>query len=84
MRYILQAVFALAVLIGMPVFMEAPATTEGMIAASVGALILVAAAIHGFVGFARSRKPRVFLDSVLPPKHVDLERTVIKPLPKRD
>ncbi len=80
MRYLLQAVFALAVLIGMPLFMEAPATTEGMLAASAGALILVAAALHGFAGFVRSRKPRSFPDSIMVPRRKpDPEKTFVKP-----
>ena len=83
MRYILQAVLALALLIGLPMVLEAPATAEGMIGATVGALILVALAINGVVGYVRSRKPKSFHDSVMPTKHIDLERTVIKP-PRKD
>ena len=67
MRYVLQALVALALLVGLPVFVKAPASTEGMIAAAVGALILVALAIHGVVSYVRSRKPRAYLDSVMPP-----------------
>jgi len=83
MRYIVQAVFALAVLIGLPVFVKAPASLEGMIAATVGALILLAIAIHGVVGYVRSSKPKSYHDSIMPTKHFDMERTVIKP-PKKD
>jgi uncharacterized membrane protein (UPF0136 family) len=68
MRYLLQAVVALGVLIGLPVFLEAPTSIEGMIAAGAGALVLLGAALHGVVHFMRSRRPRPFLDSMLPPK----------------
>ena len=67
MRYILQAVFALAALIGLPVFLEAPASPEGMIGATAGALILVGFAIRGVIGYVRSRKPQSYHDSVMPP-----------------
>ena len=66
-RYILQAVFALAVLIGLPVFLDTPASLEGMIAATVGAVILVLVAIRGAVRYVRSRKPSSYHDSVMPP-----------------
>jgi hypothetical protein len=68
MRYILQAVVALGVLIGLPVFLEAPTSIEGMIAAGAGALILLGAAFHGVVAFVNSRKPKRFPDSMMPPK----------------
>ena len=67
MRYILQAVFALCVLVGLPVFLEAPSTTGGEIAAVAGALILAGAALHGVLGYVRSRKPKSFHDSIMPP-----------------
>ena len=68
MRYILQAVFALAMLVGLPMFFDAPATTEGEIGASVGALILAGVAMHGMLRYVRSRKPTAYLDSMMPPK----------------
>ena len=67
MRYVLQAVFALAVLIGTPVFLDTPATPEAMIGATVGALILAGIAIRGVVLYVRSRKPQAYHDSVMPP-----------------
>ena len=67
MRYVVQAVIALAMLVGLPLFLEAPASLEGMIAATAGALILVAIAIRGVVGYVRSRKPKSYHDSVMPP-----------------
>ena len=66
-RYLLQAVFALAVLIGLPVFLDSPASLEGMIAATVGAVILGLVAIRGVVRYVRSRKPSSYHDSVMPP-----------------
>ena len=48
-----------------------------------GALILLAIAIHGVVGYVRSSKPKSYHDSIMPTKHFDMERTVIKP-PKKD
>ena len=66
-RYILQAVLALAVLFGLPVFLDAPASLEGMIGATVGAVVLVVIAIRGVTGYVRSRKPSSYHDSVLPP-----------------
>ena len=66
-RYILQAVFALAVLIGLPVFLDTPASLEGLIAATVGAVILGLVAIRGVIGYVRSRKPSSYHDSVMPP-----------------
>ena len=67
MRYVLQAIFALAVLIGLPVFFDTPATVEGVVGASVGAAILVGVAFRGVVGYVRHRKPGAYHDSVMPP-----------------
>ena len=67
MRYIVQAVFALAMLIGLPVFLETPTSTAGMIAATLGAIILIGAGIQGVIGFVRSRRPQSFPDSLMPP-----------------
>jgi predicted ABC-type exoprotein transport system permease subunit len=68
MRYLLQSGLALAVLIALPLFAEAPESTAGEIAAVVVALILVGLAFRGIVGFVRSRKPRSYPDSIMPPK----------------
>ena len=67
MRYIVQAIFAICVLIGLPMFFEAPATLEGMLAATVGALILAGVALRSVLAYVRSRKPRAYHDSVMPP-----------------
>lgn len=72
MLHILQAAVALALLIGLPVFLATPASPEGMIAATIGALILVAIAIQGVLRFVRSRKPLSYADSMMvPPKPGD-------------
>lgn len=67
MRYLVQAIFALAVLVGLPVFLETPTSPAGMIAATLGAVILIALAIQGAIRFVRSRKPTSFPDSMMPP-----------------
>ena len=67
MLYLAQAAVALALFIGLPFVLEPPATDERMIAASIGALVLAAVAIHGIVRFVRSRKPRAYHDSIMPP-----------------
>ena len=67
MRYLAQAGVALALLIGLPFVLEPPATDERMIAATIGAVALAALAVHGIMRFVRSRKPRAYHDSVMPP-----------------
>jgi hypothetical protein len=68
MRYLLQTGLALAVLIALPLLVDAPESTAGEYAAVAAALILVGLAFRGIVGFVRSRKPRSYPDSVMPPK----------------
>ena len=68
MRYIVQAVFALAVLVGLPVFLDAPTSLEGLIGAGIGALILIVVAVRSIVAYVRSRKPQSYHDSIMPPK----------------
>jgi hypothetical protein len=68
MRYLLQAFLALAVLIGLPIFAEAPEETWMQVAAGIGALVLSGLAYRGVVGFVNSRKPKRFHDSVMVPK----------------
>ena len=68
MRYLLQAGLALAALIALPQLFDAPESPAGLAAAVAVALILVGLAFRGMIGFVRSRKPRVYLDSVMPPK----------------
>jgi len=68
MRYLLQSFLALAVLIGLPVVLETPSSTAGMIGAVLAALVLVGIAFRGIVGFVNSRKPKRYADSIMPPK----------------
>ena len=68
MRYLLQSFLALAALIAFPLFVETPEEPAWLVAAGVVALILVGLAFRGMVGFVRSRKPRSYPDSVMPPK----------------
>ena len=67
MRHIVQAVFALALLLGLPVFLDTPASMEGMIAAGLGALVLAVIALSSVLAYVRSRKPQSFPDSIMPP-----------------
>ena len=78
MRYLLQAAVALGVLIGLPVFLEAPTSIEGMIFAGIGALVLLGAAFHGAIGFVKSRQTKPFLDSMLPPKREIEKHTIME------
>ena len=67
MRNLTQAGIALALLIGLPIVLDPPATDERMIGATLVALLLAALAIHGVFGYVRSRKPRSYPDSIMPP-----------------
>lgn len=82
MRYLLQALAALVALVGLPLVLDAPESTAGHVAAVVVALILVGLAFRGVVGYVNSRRPKVYLDSVMPDKHIDVEKTAIRP-PRR-
>lgn len=66
MRYLAQALLALAVLVGLPMVVETPESLPGQIAAVIGALILAGLAFRGVVGFVNSRRPKRYLDSVMP------------------
>ena len=68
MRYLIQAFLALGALIAAPLLLDAPDEPWQLVAAGVVALILAGLAFRGIVGFVRSRKPRVYLDSLMPPK----------------
>jgi hypothetical protein len=67
MPYIAQAAVAIALLVGLPFVLDPPAADEHMIAASLGALVLALVAIHGVMGYIRSRKPHSYHDSIMPP-----------------
>ena len=69
MRYLLQALLALAALIAAPLVFEAPDELWEQAAAGVGALILVGLAYRGVVGYVNSRRPRRFADSIMAPPH---------------
>ena len=68
MRYLIQALLALALLIGLPLVLEPPETVEGTIGAGLGALILAGLAFRGVVGFVNSRRPNRYPDSIMVPK----------------
>lgn len=65
MRYIAQAVISLGLLIGLPIFLDAPETLEWQIAAVIAALILAGLAFRAIVGFVNSRRPKRYADSVM-------------------
>jgi len=80
MWHLVQAVVAVALLVGLPFVLPTPSSSAGELAAAIGAVVLVALAIQGVVRFVRTRKPRSFHDSVMvPPKKPDLEKTFVKP-----
>ena len=68
LRYLVQAFVALGALALGPTVLEAPETLEWQIIAGIAALILVGLAYRGIVGFVNSRRPKRYLDSVMPPK----------------
>ena len=68
MRYVLQAGLALAALVALPLLVEPPESLAGQVVAVIGALILAGLALRGMIGFVRSRKPRSYPDSLMPPK----------------
>ena len=67
MFHLAQAAVAFALLIGLPIVLEPPSTEDRMIAAAFGALFLAAVAAHGVLGYVRSRKPKSYHDSIMPP-----------------
>jgi hypothetical protein len=68
MRYLIQALLALALLIGLPIVLERPETTLGTVVAAIGALVLAGFAFRGVVGFVNSRRPKRYPDSIMVPK----------------
>ena len=80
MGYLVQAIVALALLVGLPFVLPTPSSSAGELAATIGAAVLIVLGVQGVVRFVKSRKPRSFHDSIMvPPKKPDLERTFIKP-----
>ena len=84
MRYLLQAVVALGVLIGLPIFLETPSSIEAILALGGVAVVLVGTAFHGITTYVRTRKPRVFMDSVLPDKAPPDAESTVSPVRKKD
>lgn len=66
---LIQAFVSLALLIGLPIVLEAPTTPWGVAGLVVAAMLLIAFLAEGVVRFLRARR-RPFADSMLPP---DLE-----------
>lgn len=62
-----QAGVALALLIALPIVLEAPTTPLGVFGIVVAAAALLGFLVEGVARFLRSRR-RPFLDSVLPPE----------------
>jgi len=84
MRYLVQAFLALGALIAAPLLVDVPEEQWQQIAAVVIALILAGLAFRGMIGFVRSRKPRPYLDSMMPPKTRPRTETVMRsPKPPR-
>jgi hypothetical protein len=63
---IVQAVVALVLLIVLPIMVETPETTQGIVASGAVALVLFAFLVSGVARFMRSRR-RPYLDSMMPP-----------------
>ena len=68
MRYLIQALLALAVLVAAPSLMQPPDETWEQVAAIAAALVLAGLAYRGAVGFVHSRRPKNYHDSIMPPK----------------
>ena len=64
---LIQAGVALALLIGLPIMLEAPTTPWGVAGLVVAAMLLVAFLAEGIMRFIRARQ-RPFADSMLPPE----------------
>ena len=65
MRYLVQAVVSLGLLIGLPMVLDAPEELEWQIAAGIAALILAGLAFRAIVGYVNSRRPKRYADSVM-------------------
>ena len=72
---LIQAFVALALLIGLPIVLEAPTTPWAVAGLVVAAMLLMAFLAEGVMRFLRARR-RPFADSILPP---ELERGKKKP-----
>ena len=77
MRHLSQTVIAVALLIGLPLFVPTPESDEGILFAVAVALVLAALAVRGVVRYVRSRKPKTFLDSIMPEQAVAPKVTIM-------
>ncbi len=68
MRYIVQAVVSLGLLIGLPMVLDAPEEPAWQVIAVIAALILAGLAFRAIVGFVNSRRPKRYPDSIMVPK----------------
>lgn len=64
---LIQACVALALLIGLPIVLEAPTTPWGVAGLVVAAMLLMTFLVEGVLRFIRARR-RPFADSMLPPE----------------
>jgi len=77
MRYLVAPFVALALLVGMPFVFPAPESDAGTLGAIALALVLIAIAVRGVVRFVRSRKPKTYLDSIMPDRAAPPKVTIM-------
>ena len=68
MRYLIQALLALAALMAAPLLFEPPEELWQQVGAIAAAVILIGLAFRGAVGYVNSRRPKRFHDSLMAPK----------------
>jgi hypothetical protein len=78
MQHLIQTAIAVALLIGLPLLVPTPESEIGTLLAIVVALVLAAVAVRGVVRYVRSRKPKSYLDSVMPEQAVPPKVTVME------
>ena len=78
MQHLIPTVIAVALLLGLPFFVPTPQTDFGVLLAVVVAVMLVALAVRGVVRYVRSRRPKAYLDSILPEQPVPPKVTVME------
>ena len=79
---LVQAVAALALLIGLP-FVLTPVSSMEIAGVGIAGLVLLGFLVEGVLRYLRTRKPVAFLDSLMPDKHIDIESTVVRPPRKK-
>ena len=77
MGHLVQTAIAVILLVGLPLFVPTPESDVGTLLAVAVALVLIAVAVRGVVRFVRSRKPKTYLDSIMPDKPVPPKVTVM-------